>query len=392
MLAGLGYPLQFTLAASAAMLAVLVMVITPYSLLAIWMELKVAAHMQDRVGPMIPGGWHGWATSLADGVKLLLKEDLIPTEADTFLFWLAPMLAFTGAFTVFAVIPWGIGLVPASLDIGAFFVIAISSLTTIGLIMGGWASNNKYSLMGGLRSAAQAVSFEIPLIVSLVPVIFVTGTLNLVEITQMQKGGLLDWLIFAKFPFLFIGFFVFMIAAVAEVNRTPFDMPEAEQEVVGGFHVEFSSIRFGMFFLGEYAAMLAQGLIIGVLFLGGWYGAWPVMGTIPTLAVTFGLLVTLLVGRGLGEYLYPDTHEDILWFRAFTAVMAISLFAVPILIGTGPMTIFMKGLLFVVFLLCLRWTLPRVRPDQLMYTCWKVLLPVAFFNLLGVGAWIIWLQ
>lgn len=390
--AAMSYPLQLTVASLMAATGIVTLVITPYVLLAIYLELKVAAHMQDRKGPMVPGGWHGWAASIAGGVKLLLKEDLIPDDADNFLFWLAPMLAFAGSFAVYAVIPWGVGLAPADLDIGAFYVIAISSLTTIGIIMAGWASNNKYSLFGGLRSAAQAVSFEIPLVISLVPVVFLTGTLNLVKITELQKGGLLDWNMFRYPPFLIIGFFVFLIAAVAEVNRTPFDMPEAEQEVVGGFHVEFSGIRFGMFFLGEYAAMFAQGLVVAVLFLGGWHGAWPVLPPIATFAATLATVAVWIGTNAIIEYTYPNSYKDMVSLSIFNGVFGFLVFLVPIAIGTGPATLIMKGLFFIFFLLWLRWTLPRVRPDQLMYTCWKVLLPIAFLNLFAVGAWISWVQ
>jgi NADH-quinone oxidoreductase subunit H len=390
--AGLGYPLQMMIAASITMIGVLALVVTPYVLLAIWMELKVAASMQDRKGPMVPGGWHGWAASIAGGVKLLLKEDIVPEDADPLLFWLAPMLAFSGAFAVFAVIPWGVGIVPVDLSVGAFYVIAISSLTTVGLIMAGWAPNNKYSLFGGLRSAAQAVSFEIPLIVSLVPVVFIAGSLNLVEITEMQSGGLLDWFVFQYPPFMLIGFVVFLISAVAEVNRTPFDMPEAEQEVVGGFHVEYSGIRFGMFFLGEYAAMFAQGLIVAVLFLGGWHGAWPVLSPVLTFAAALGILVAWIGGNAVIEYLYPDSFRDMNALSLYNGIMGFSIFLIPILLGRGPATVILKGIFFVFFLMWLRWTLPRVRPDQLMYTCWKVLLPAAFLNLFAIGAWMAWLQ
>lgn len=390
-LAGLSYPLKLMMAGSIGMVGILALIITPYALFAIWLELKVAAHMQDRVGPMVPGGWHGWATSITAGVKLLLKEDLIPEDANPFLFWLAPMLAFTGAFAVYAVVPWGVGLAPTNLNIGAFYVIAISSLTTIGLIMGGWASNNKYALLGGMRSAAQAVSFEIPLVISLLPVIFISGTLNLVEITEMQSGGLVDWFVFEYPPFMIINFVIFTIAAVAEVNRTPFDMPEAEQEVVGGFHVEYSSIRFGMFFLGEYAAMFAQGLIVSVLFLGGWHGAWPLIGTVPTLGATAGLIVLWLAGNAFIEWFFPQKFPEMPSRSVFNGIMAFSVFIVPIFFGRGPATLIAKGMFFIFLLLWLRWTLPRVRPDQLMHTCWKVLLPIAFFNLFAIGAWMAWL-
>jgi len=372
-----------------AMNIIMIGIITPYNLFIIWLERKVAGHIQDRLGPMVPGGWHGWAATIADGIKLLLKEDLVPEEADDMLFWLAPMLAFAGAFGIFVVVPWGPGLVPADLDIGILYVVAISSITTIGIIMAGWSSNNKYALYGGMRSASQAVSFEIPLVLSVVPLAMFGGSLNLVKITNMQAGGLLDWNIFAYFPFMFMGFFVFFISGLAEVNRTPFDMPEGDQEIVGGFHVEFSGIRFGMFFLGEYAAMLAVGLIASILFLGGWHGAWPVMGMTLTAIVT-GLIIVVWLGTNFVYEQFDPQFKSSVPLRVFNGIMGVSIFVVPALLGTGPVTLLIKAVFFVFVMLWLRWTLPRVRPDQLMYTCWKVLLPIAFLNLFAIGAWMYW--
>ncbi len=391
-LGGLPEPVQFLLSAGLVMTVILVGIITPYVLLVTWLERKVAGHAQGRLGPTVPGGWHGWGAPIADGVKMLQKEDVIPAKADALLFWLAPMLAFTGAFGIFAVIPWGPGLIPADLDAGAFYVIAISSLTTIGIILAGWASNNKYALYGGLRSAAQAVSFEIPLIVSLVPVIMLSGTLNLVKITRIQSGGILDWFVFARFPFMFIGFFVFLLAAIAEVNRTPFDMPEADQELVGGFHVEFTGIRFGMFFLGEYSAMLATGFVVSILFLGGWHGAWPLMNGVTTAIVTALVLAVWLGGNAVVESLYDGAEKarKLSWLPPLNAVMVALVFAVPIFLGKGLVTLIAKGMFFVFLMLWMRWTLPRVRPDQLMYICWKVLLPIALVNLAAVGTWMLW--
>lgn len=388
-LTGVNAPLIYFLGAFIAMNVIMLGIITPYNLFIIWLERKVSAHMQDRVGPMVPGGWHGWASTIADGIKLLLKEDLIPKKADKLLFWLAPMLAFAGAFGIYVVVPWGPGMVPADLDIGVFYVVAISSLSTLGIIMGGWASNNKFSLFGGMRSAAQAVSFEIPLILSIAPIVMFSGTLNLVKITKLQAGGLFDWNLFAYFPFMFIGFFIFFISALAEVNRTPFDMPEGDQELVGGFHVEFSGIRFGMFFLGEYTAMLAVGLIVSILFLGGWHGAWPVMNMTVTAIVTAGIVLLWLGFNFIYEKINLDFKHN-LSLRIFNGIMGVAIFAVPMLLGTGPVTILIKGVFFVFVMIWLRWTLPRVRPDQLMYTCWKVLLPIAFLNLFAVGVWMTW--
>jgi NADH-quinone oxidoreductase subunit H len=391
MFASLGPALTFTAAAFIVMNVIMIGVITPYNLFIIWLERKVAGHIQDRLGPMVPGGWHGWAATIADGLKLLLKEDLIPEKADNFLFWLAPMLTFAGAFAIYVVVPWGPGMVPADLDIGIFYVVAVSSLSTLGIIMAGWASNNKYALYGGMRSAAQAVSFEIPLILSVVPIAMFGGSLNLVKITNMQANGLLEWNVFAFFPFMFIGFFVFFISALAEVNRTPFDMPEGDQEIVGGFHVEYSGIRFGMFFLGEYASMLAVGLIASILFLGGWHGAWAVMGMTGTAVATLAIIVVWLGANAVIEQLDANFKKSVP-LRIFNGIMGVSIFAVPMLFGMGPVTIMVKGVFFVFVMLWLRWTLPRVRPDQLMHTCWKVLLPLAFVNLIAIAGWMYWLS
>ncbi len=389
MLAGLDPTLLYLLAAFVGMNIVMLGIVTPYSLFVIWAERKVAAHTQDRIGPMIPGGWHGWATTICDGIKLLLKEDLIPRKGDKLLFTLAPMLVFAGAFAIYAVIPWGPGMVPAELDIGAFFVIAISSISTVGIIMAGWASNNKFSLIGAMRSAAQAVSFEIPLVLSFVPVLMHAGTLNLVTITEAQSGGILDWNLLAYPPLLIIAFVSFYISGLAEVNRTPFDMPEAEQEIVGGFHVEFSGIRFGMFFLGEYAAMLAISLFASVLFLGGHYGMVPVLSPLPTAGLAVAILLIWIGGNAVWEWLNPR-HKESMPMLYFNVVMTFVTFLLPVLVGTGPVTLFVKAFGLVFLMLWLRWTLPRTRPDQLMYTCWKVLIPVALAVILAVGVLKLW--
>ncbi|MFB6347638.1 MAG: NADH-quinone oxidoreductase subunit H, partial [bacterium] len=343
--------------------------------------------------------------------KLLLKEDLIPRKADTLLFWLAPMLAFAGAFGIYVVIPWGPGMVPANLDVGLVYVVAISSLSTVGIIMAGWASNNKYALYGGFRSAAQAVSFEIPLMVSVVPIVMYSGSLNLTEITSIQAGGIQNWTVLRFFPFFFIGFFAFFISALAEVNRTPFDMPEGDQEIVGGFHVEYSGIRFGMFFLGEYAAMLAVGLIASVAFLGGWHSAWPkalsgfnpikiighsiatssamkpAMGTsLATGVIALGIIIVWLGTNAIYEWNISQYHQSE-YLRYFNVFMGFSIFLIPVVFGNGPVNLFVKAFFFVFVMFWLRWTLPRVRPDQLMFTCWKVLVPLGFINLAGIGLW-----
>ena len=300
----------------------IVFLITQLPIFLIWFERKVAAHIQDRLGPMRVG-WHGVLQSFADGLKLVFKEDIIVTGADRFLFKLAPFIVVMGAFAGFAVLPWGDGLVVSDLNIGLLYVIAITSFGAIGILMAGWASNNKYALFGGMRSAAQMVSYEIPTAILILAVVTQVGSLNLQDVIAAQQGGFgsfTNWFIFRMYGLYAIAFVLFFICGLAETNRNPFDIPEAESELVAGFHTEYSGIRFAMFFLAEYAAMfLVAGLAV-VLFLGGWVG--PVFD--------------------------------------------------------GPLTFFIKTLILVFVQMWLRWTLPRLRVDQMMAVCWKYLIPMAF--------------
>ncbi|MCZ6679824.1 MAG: NADH-quinone oxidoreductase subunit NuoH [Candidatus Poribacteria bacterium] len=294
-------------------------------------ERKVSAHIQDRVGPMRVGP-HGTLQTLADGIKLLFKEDYIPKQGDKLLFILAPYIIFASSFAVFAAIPFGRSILVSDLNIGIFYIMAISSIIVMGVIMAGWASNSKWSLLGAMRSAAQLVSYEIPIGLSILTIIMLMQTLNMQEIVEKQDG-LWNWLIFRS-PFTFIAFFVFFISSIAEVNRTPFDLPEAESELVAGFHTEYSGMRFALFFIAEYANMFAVSAIAATLFLGGWQGILP--------------------------------GVDIL----------------------GGLPGFVIKTLFLVFVMMwIRWTLPRLRVDQLMNLCWKYFIPISFFNILGVGIW-----
>ena len=312
--------------------------VLPYALFAVWLERKVSAHMQDRLGPMRVGGWHGWAQTLADILKLIQKEDIVPSAADRKLHFLAPYVVFIGSYAAFAAIPFSSAYIGSNINIGLFYVIAVSSLVVVGILMAGWSSNNKWSLFGAMRSAAQIVSYEIPTALALLAVVMIAGTLNLQEINIQQSGWFWNWYIFKKFPFVFIAFIIYFVASLAETNRTPFDIPEAESELVAGYHTEYSGMKFAFFFLAEYANMFAVSAIGATLFLGGWNSPF---------------------GNFLGGPLWGA-----FWFLS-------------------------KGMFFVFLQMWLRWTLPRLRVDQLMHVSWKVLTPWAFVCIVGIGFWMV---
>lgn len=320
--------LTFMLGACAATLGLIAVL----GMFLIWLERKVAGHVQSRVGPIEVGGWHGWAQSIADGFKLFLKEDVIPSSADKLLFKLAPYLVFAGSFTAFAVIPWGGKLVIADMNIGVFYILAVTSLVVVGILMAGWSSNNKWALFGAMRGVAQIVSYELPAALSLVAIVMWVGSMNLGDIVRSQAGWFWNWHVVQGFPFFTIGAFIYYISALAETNRVPFDIPEAESELVAGYHTEYSGIRFAMFFLAEYANMFLVSSIATVAYFGGWYTGIPFLDFIP-----------------------------------------------------GPLVFGIKSLLLVFVMMWLRWTLPRLRVDQLMNMCWKYMIPIAFFNMVGIG-------
>ncbi len=335
----------YVIAASLPLIFVLTFV-----LFAVLAERKVSAHMQDRLGPMRVG-WHGIIQTLADMLKLLQKEDIVPEGADRPLFNLAPLLTFLGTYAAFAAIPFAGIYVGSSTAIGIYYITAVSGLVVAGLLLAGWASDNKYSLYGAMRTAAQIVSYEIPTAIAILTMVMVSGTLSLMKISDMQTAHFWNWWIlggpetgivkFLLIPFMIITFLIYYISSLAEVNRTPFDLPEAESELVSGYHTEYSGMKFAFFFLAEYANMFAVSAIAVTLFLGGFHSP-------------IGYL-----GHSLGiDWLIPV--EQFFWF-AF------------------------KGTALVFVQMWLRWTLPRVRVDQLMVICWKYLIPYAVVNLIIVG-------
>src|SRR6059036_3262344 len=312
-------------------------------------ERKVLSWMQDRMGPMEVGPY-GTLQPIADGIKLFFKEDIIPAGANRFLFSLAPILSLVPAFIGFAVVPYGpnreielfgVTIKPfiiTDINIGILYILAFASIGAYGVILGGWASNNKYSLLGGLRSAAQVISYELNVGLAIVGVLLLAGSLSLVKITEAQTGWFWNWFIFAPpFPQIF-AFVVYVISAVAETNRLPFDLPEAESELVAGFFTEYSGMRFAFFFLAEYANMILVSCIAAALFLGGWNAPAPFLQFHGSLAHLLWLSATI-------------------WFAV-------------------------KVYFFLFLFFWLRATLPRLRYDQLMRFGWKVMLPIALGNIL----------
>src|SRR2546421_3891571 len=250
-------------------LAVFIPAVMVFAMFAIWWERKVAGHMQSRLGPNRVGPI-GILQSLADGIKLLTKEDLLPKDADRFLFRLAAYLAFAPVFAAFLALPWGPNFCfEPRLNVGVFWILAMLAVEVMGVILAGWASNNKWAIYGAMREAGQMVSYEIPLGISIIVGVMTAGTLNLIQLGHLQGGGIHTWLIYRN-PFAFLAFFLYYVASLASNKRAPFDLPESESELVAGFHTEYSGLRFSFFFFAEYAAMFVVGGIQTALFLGGW--------------------------------------------------------------------------------------------------------------------------
>jgi NADH-quinone oxidoreductase subunit H len=299
--------------------------------------LKMMSHMQSRLGPMDPGGFHGWFQLVGDGMKFLQKEDIMPAEADRKVFALAPAVVVLSTFLVFLVIPMGPRLVVKDLDVGVFYALAVSSLSVIGVLMAGWASANKFALLGALRAAAQLIAYELPLLLAVVGVVIQAGTMSLQGIVLAQQNGSIFGVDFLGNPYIFtqfIGFFLFLIAAQAELTQTPFDMPVAESELVAGYMVEYTGFRFLFFFIGEFGTAFAFAALAATLFLGGW--------AIPG------------ISGGLADLIGP--------FVLFAKLMAVA---------------------FLMF--WVRFTYPRLREDQLQAVAWKFLIPLALINIVATG-------
>jgi NADH-quinone oxidoreductase subunit H len=320
-----------------ACVVVLFAVAVPFASVVTWVERRVWARIQSRVGPnrVGPNGFLQW---LADGIKHVCKEDIIPDEADAPLFKFAPYLVVLAFILPWAVVPFSSDLILADLNIGILYITAITALTVVGVLMAGWASNNKWSLIGGIRSAAQIISYEIPAGLSIFPVVLMTGTLSMQGIIRAQSWEPYHWFIFAN-PFCFAAAVILFVSSLAENNRTPFDLPEAESELVAGFATEYSSMRYLFFFMAEWGNMFIAAAIIVTLYLGGWQA--------PALS---------------GSRIVMNLLQVISFMVKVLALVFVSMW--------------------------IRGTLPRVRIDQMMAICWKYFVPISFVDMIGAAVWV----
>lgn len=316
-------------------------------LVVVWLERKISAAAQQRIGPEYAGPL-GVLQPVADGLKLVFKEDVVPAKSDRWLFTLGPVIVVIPVFLSYLIVPFGQNLVITDVTLGIFLWVALSSVAPIGLLMSGYASNNKYSLLGGLRAAAQSLSYEIPLSLAILAVVMMSNSLSTIDIVEQQSGyGILGWNIWRQ-P---VGFLIFWIAALAECERLPFDLPEAEEELVAGYQTEYAGMKFGLFYIGSYVNLVLSALLFSVLYLGGWESPIPL--------------------NQLANWL--GVSETSSWLQVITASLGIT------------MTL-LKSYFLIFLAVLLRWTLPRVRIDQLLNLGWKFLLPVALVNLLLTAA------
>jgi NADH-quinone oxidoreductase subunit H len=359
-----------------------------------WLERKALAHFQIRLGPMRVGP-HGLLQPIADAIKLLTKEDIIPAEADKFVFWIAPLVILCASFAVYIVVPFGPTHAITDLNIGVLFMLGVSSLSVLGVVMAGWASNSHYPLLGSLRSSAQMISYEVAMGMAVVSAILMTslnktgtGTLSMIGIVQAQQQQQ-TWFLFKFFPLGFIAFVVFAIAMVAETNRAPFDLPEAESELTAGFHTEYSGLRWSLFMLGEYAAMIAVSSIAVTLWLGGWMRPFPNSLTGDTWDLVFSLIPGFLflglaliafigVARMPKDPYFKIQTIGLAGFGAVLGLIGLILFAPPVRDRIQDIFWFCAKVgVFMYLYIWYRATFPRYRFDQLMRVGWKVLLPIA---------------
>jgi NADH-quinone oxidoreductase subunit H len=374
-----------------------------------WVERKVIAHIQVRPGPYRVGP-HGLLQPLADVIKLITKEDLLPPYVNKPLYLLAPFLAITMALISISVIPFGPVLhfgpldigplhIPQTetamqltdLNIGVLFILAASSMGVYGIALAGWSSNNKYALLGGLRSSAQMISYELPMSLAIAAPLLLSNTLSLRKLVESQQGTILDWnILHGPFPQI-LSFLIFMIAAFAETNRVPFDLPEAENELVAGFHTEYSSMKFASFFMAEYANMVTVSCMATLLFLGGWVAPWPAeygSSLVPTVIFAGAGVLALYHGAAAAR------KRDHATFPVFGVVFLIlaAVFLLPTVQSwLLPLFWFCAKVGAILFLyIWVRGTLPRFRYDQLMAFTWKFLFPVAMMNLLVTGFLVAW--
>jgi NADH:ubiquinone oxidoreductase subunit H len=393
-------------------------------------ERKVAGWTNARRGPNRVGPY-GLVQFMADGVKLILKEDIIPAAADRSIFKFAPYLLLLGTTLSFVVIPFGPKWIIGDLNVGVLYLLATGSFTVIGLIMAGWASNNKFALLGGMRSAAQIVSYEIPNALAILVVVLMAGTMSMQGIIRAQAGGIHHWFIFSS-PFSFLAFFIYFISAIAEINRVPFDIPEAESELVAGYNIEYSAMRFGVFFAAEFGNIYVITAVAVTCFLGGWQVPFLDVGELGPLGRSFGsfmarpqVLMLLLVVALAATFLAWKALRAFVWDvrrkRAFFGSRFVRFYSELLVLGLVfaggalvlalhlplraylstiywaffqyllPFLVFFgKAMLLSFVVLWWRWTLPRLRVDQLMGVCWKYLIPMGFVCLVGQGFWM-WL-
>lgn len=327
----------------------LINVVAVGALIFIWMERKVSGRIQDRLGPTRVGGKFGWLQTLADGLKLITKEDLTPGNADRMLFKLAPYISLAASYTAYLALPFANGWVAQNVNVGVFFILAVLGLEVFGVILAGYASGSKWSLFGGMREAAQVVSYEVPLGMCVVVPVLICGSMNLVTIANMQAGLFTNWLVFHD-PFTFMIFWVYFTCATASVNRAPFDLAEAESELVAGFHTEYSGLRWSIFFMAEYGSMFAVSGLAAILFFGGWHGPIPIF-----------------TATGVAD-------SDIWVLRELANLF-------------GCINFMTKAVIGVTVMIWVRWTLPRLRIDQVLTTCLKYCVPLAAVGFIGAVAW-----